>query len=121
MVLFIFTSIYTLVVASKSTGRHKTQNRTIGVSGLIMSVFILLQSLFPLLPFYAIGCLLATSMDLISENNQVMEKTKMMALRDGLTGIRNKTAYLEVLKDLEKRVDDGGLKEYGVVVFDLRP
>jgi len=126
MVLFIFTSIYTLVVASKSTGRHKAQNQTIGVSGLIMSVFILLQSLFPLLPFYAIGCLLATSivhsfvtMDLISENNQEMEKTKMMALRDGLTGIRNKTAYLDVLKDLEMRVDDGRLKEYGVVVFDL--
>ena len=42
-----------------------------------------------------------------------------MAYRDALTGVKSKLAYLDVLKDLEVRVHEGSLTEYGVVVFDL--
>lgn len=126
ILLFIFTSVYTLIVSRKTKGKEQAHNRTIGLSGIIMSVFILLQFLYPLLPLYAVGCLLATCLihsfvtrDLIIEHYQGMEHAKQLAMRDGLTGIKNKLAYLEALKDLDQRLSSKELKEYGVVVFDL--
>ena len=126
MILFLTTSIYTLVIASKVNGEKRAHHRTIGFSGVIMSFFILLQSMYPLMPFYSIGCLLATCMihsfmykDEMLESYIAAERAKRMAYRDALTGVRSKLAYLDMLKDLEVRVQDGNLTEYGVVVFDL--
>ncbi|MBP5262486.1 MAG: GGDEF domain-containing protein [Clostridiales bacterium] len=126
MVLYLITSVYTLFVAVKTEGVTKAHHRTIGFSGFVMMVFILLQSLFPLMPFYSIGCLLATCMihsfvykDETIEHNLEMKAANQRAFRDGLTGIRNKMAYLETLKDIETRIDNGSLTEYGIVVFDL--
>ncbi|MBO4395531.1 MAG: hypothetical protein J5819_04210 [Eubacterium sp.] len=53
--LFLMASVYTIFCAAKSEGKLRIQNITIGVSGIVMSVFIVLQTLYPLLPFYAIG------------------------------------------------------------------
>ena len=91
-----------------------------------MSLFILLQSLYPLMPFYSVGCLLATCMihsfiykDEMLESYLEAQKAKKMAFRDALTGVKSKLAYLDTLKDLEVRVHDGSLAEYGVVVFGV--
>jgi diguanylate cyclase (GGDEF)-like protein len=42
-----------------------------------------------------------------------------MAYRDALTGVRSKLAYLDMLKDMEVRMHEGTLTEYGVMIFDL--
>jgi diguanylate cyclase (GGDEF)-like protein len=39
--------------------------------------------------------------------------------KDALTGVRNKLAYIDFLKSIEYRSENGTLKEYGVIVFDL--
>ena len=126
MFLFICTSVYTLTVARRVKGEDRAHHRTIGFSGIVMSLFILLQSLYPLMPFYSIGCLLATCMihsfvykDEMLEHFREMEIAKRLAHRDPLTGVRNKLSYLENLKELELRIENGDLTEYGVVVFDL--
>ena len=71
-----------------------------------MSLFILLQSLYPLMPFYSVGCLLATCMihsfiykDEMLESYLETQKAKRMAFRDALTGVKSKMAYLDTLKD----------------------
>ena len=126
MGLYLGTSIYTLVVAVKTEGDEKSHHRTIGFSGIVMTFFIALQSFFPLMPFYAIGCLFATCMihsfvykDETAEMGREIGTAKQMAYRDPLTGVKSKLAYLERLGDLEGRVEAGSLSKYGVVVFDV--
>ena len=130
MVLFLLTSIYTIYASFKIKGPEKREerahHRTIGISGIIMTVFIALQSLFPLMPFYSIGCLLATCMihsfvyrDMTIEYQREIEKEKELALKDPLTGVKNKLAYLDALRSIEERTQNEELTEYGVVVFDL--
>lgn len=59
--LFLGTVIYSFCVYFKSTDLRKRHNLMIAVAGIIMCAFIIIQIIFPLLPFYAIGCLLASS------------------------------------------------------------
>lgn len=126
ILLFIIVSIYTLVVTTRTKGKEQAHNRTVGLSGIVMSAFILLQFLYPLLPLYAVGCLLVTCLihtfvtrDFIIEHYQQMEVARQLAFRDGLTGVKNKLAYLEALKDIESRIESKELEELAVVVFDL--
>lgn len=126
MFLFILTSVHSFFVMHKSEGDDKKHHRTIGGSGIAMTVFILLQTLFPLLPFYAVGCLLATCMihsfvykDETAKYSREIGNTRKLAYVDGLTGVNNKLAYLEKLQELEIQVEEGSLKEFAITVFDL--
>lgn len=126
MVLFFAVSVYSLVMAIRSTGKKRQHYRTIGFSGIMMSVFIYLQMFYPLMPFYSIGCLFGICFihtfvykDRAEEQDQQMKAANQKAYRDGLTGVKNKLAYLEALVDLENGLTNGSIKEYGVVVFDL--
>lgn len=126
MGLFFITAIYTLYIATRKRGETRAHHRTIGFSGLVMSLFILLQCQYPLLPLYSVGCLLATCIihsfiyrDEMLEHFKEMELAKRKAFRDPLTGVRNKLAYLEMLKEIELRIEKDELSEFGVVVFDL--
>jgi len=126
IILNLITIGYTLVIANKTTGKTKLHHRTIGISGFVMTGFIVLQMFFPLMPFYSIGCLLATCIihsfvyrDKMIEHASEMATTKIMAHKDALTGVRNKLAYIETLRDLESRADEGKISNYGIVVFDV--
>ncbi|MBR3517709.1 MAG: GGDEF domain-containing protein [Lachnospiraceae bacterium] len=126
MILFFLTSLYALFVAAKTDGAEKEHHRTVGYSGIVMTGFIALQSLYPLLPFYAAGCLLATCMihsfvykDETLEYGREIEVAVEKSYRDALTGVKNKLAYLENIVRIEKTIESGQMSEYGVVVFDL--
>ena len=126
MILFLATAIYSFVVSARSVDKKRFHYKTVGFSGLIMSVFIELQMLFPLMPFYSMGCLFGTCIihtfvykDKDIEFTRAVETATQKAYRDGLTGVKNKLAYLEALAEIETHIEDGTLKEYGVVVFDL--
>lgn len=58
--LYLSTSIYTLAIAAGSDDKEKIHNRTVGLSGVVMTIFIILQDVYPLLPCYAVGCLIGT-------------------------------------------------------------
>ena len=126
MILFVSTSVYSFIVSARSTDKKRFHYKTVGFSGLIMSVFIELQMLFPLMPFYSMGCLFGTCIihtfvhqDKDREFTRAVENATQKAYKDGLTGVKNKLAYLEALADIETSVEEGSLTEYGVVVFDL--
>lgn len=126
MFLFLMTSGYTFAKAFSIKDADKSRHITVGISGLIMTVFIALQSLYPLLPFYAVGCLLATCMihsfvyrDETREYANKLESNKQMAYRDALTGVKNKNAYVEAVMSIDNRVQTGELQQFGVVVFDV--
>ena len=62
IIMFLATAVYTLVVASKSKGRVRLRHMTIGFFGIAMMSLITIQVFFPLLPLYAIGYMLGTSL-----------------------------------------------------------
>lgn len=60
MVLYLLASIYTFYVASRSEGKVRIHNRAVGFTCISMEVLIVFQILYPLIPFYAMGCLIET-------------------------------------------------------------
>lgn len=126
MILFLVTSVYSAIMAVRSEGLNRSHYRTISISGIIMSFFITIQMVFPLMPFYSMGCLFGTCLihtfiykDKDVEHNMAIGLAKQKAYKDGLTGVRNKLAYLEMLAELETAIENSELTEYGVVVFDV--
>ena len=126
LALFLMTSLYTLYRATQAKEEERFHCRTIGFSGIIMTVFILLQALDPYLPFYAVGCLLASSLihSFVTEDEKKDRRKELgsamrKAYTDSLTGIRNVHAYQETQARYEQRIAEGTLDEFGIVVFDL--
>lgn len=126
MILYCMAAFFALGIAFKSAGERRYHYRTVGFSSLIMAVFILLQDLFPLMPMYAIGCLFASCIvhsfvynDAIIKSDIQLENANQKAYRDGLTGVKNKLAYIDSLRKLELESTAETLAKYGVVVFDI--
>ena len=126
MILFFVTSVYSMVRSVRSAGISRSHYRTISISSLIMLFFIVVQMLFPLMPFYSMGCLFGTCLihtfvykEKDTEQNIAINAAKQKAYKDGLTNVKNKLAYLEALAELERLIESGELTEYGVAVFDV--
>lgn len=60
ILLFAVTAVYTFFLSMKTSGKVRNRNLAVALSGTVMTAFILLQTFNPFLPFYAIGCLIAT-------------------------------------------------------------
>ena len=126
MILFFASAVYAFYASSRSEGITKHHYMTVGFSGIIMAVFIAFQMMSPFMPFYALGCLFATCAihsfiyrEKDIEHGREMENANRRALIDGFTGVKNKLAYLESLRDLEIQAKEHSYEGYGVVVFDL--
>ena len=126
VVLFALTAVYTLVITTRLTGKDKLHHLAIGISGIVMTVFIVLQTLYPLLPLYAIGCLIATCIihtfveaDERADRYRELGSIKQMAYKDPLTHVKNKTAFLEVKEDYEHLIKKELIDEFGIIVLDL--
>ena len=119
IVLFLATAIYAL--ASNRTGAMRLRRRSIGMSSLTMALFITLQARFPLLPMYAIGCLLSTcimhSFVLENENEEYRDKLESQLKEniekgnyfDLLTGLPGMIYFFEsVQKKRQALIREGG-------------
>ncbi len=119
IVMFLVTAVYAL--ASNRTGALYLRHRSIGLSSLTMALFITLQARFPLLPMYAIGCLLSTcilhSFVLENENEEYRDKLESQLQEniqkgnyyDLLTGLPGMIYFFEsVQKKREALVREGG-------------
>ena len=124
--LFFVTAVYSLAVTVKPKGKEKRPFRTICVSGLVMTLFVVLQMFYPLLPFYAVGCLIASclihsfvSLDEKNDRSVELGSAKKQAYTDSLTGIRNYHAYAEEMGKYEDEIEKGTLGDFGIIVLDL--
>ena len=141
VILFLSTSVYVLkTIKTRAESRAKLHYAAIGAFGIVMSVMVVLQVLFPLLPLYTAGCLLGSCMlhtfiifvmmddqrleleeTLRREKQQAQElgSARQMAYTDSLTGVKSTHAYIEVVKQVDERIAKGEIQEFGVIVFDL--
>ena len=125
-VFYVLISVYAIVITIRTKDESKNHHRAVGVSALTMTLFIGLQAAFPFMPFYAIGCLLTTCLlhsyiynDKIDRIVHEVGVVQNAAYKDPLTGVKNKLAYLDAVKNIESRVAEQKLAKYGVVVFDV--
>ncbi len=58
--MFALSSLFTFIVALKTEGTRKKRNLAIFFFSLIMLIAIIFQERYPLLPFYALGCLIGS-------------------------------------------------------------
>ena len=62
ILLFLATAVYTLAIASKAKGSVRRRHTTVGVFGIAMMLLITIQVFYPLLPLYAMGYMLGTTL-----------------------------------------------------------
>lgn len=140
VVLLLLTAIYTLFVSVRSRGKMRKRYLTIGLSGLIMMVFVAVQIFFPTYPLYAISymlgcCLLRTfvienereeyrrnlEISLEREMEQFLELQTAwnLAYTDPMTGVKSKLAYAEKGDLIDRQIANGDIKELAIVAFDV--
>ncbi len=140
IVMYFITAIYMMIIAASNTGKKKHRHRTIGFFSLAMTIFIVGQAKYPFLPLYSVGCMLGTCLlhtfvleDEKEERHNELEKlhkkeveqekalssAREKAYTDPLTGIKNKLAYIEAETRYNKRIEEGTMDDFGVIVFDL--
>ena len=126
LILFSLIALDTLITAVRIKDRSNKPYFAIGFSGLIMAFFIMLQANYPLMPFYSIGCLIATTIihsfvvvEARVESSRQLGMVMTVAYKDPLTNVRNVNAYTESKGIIEKDVKNGIITEFAIVVFDL--
>lgn len=140
ILIYLASSMHTLVNAPKKERSEKRHYYAAGSFCIIMTLMLILQTVFPLLPLYSAGCLLGTCIlhtfaledmeeDLrieleglfqrAQEHEQELGSAKRLAYTDSLTGVKNARAYVEAKKYVDQRIMSGELREFGAVVFDV--
>lgn len=138
--LFLTTTVHMMLMATRTRGKVRHRHLAIGIFGLAMTTFIVLQSAFAELPFFSMGYMIGTcalhtfvledekeerrkTLEALIKKGAIQERelgsARQMAYTDPLTGVKNKFAYLEEVHEIEKKISDGTLKDFGLIVFDL--
>ncbi len=138
--LFFLTTVHMFIKALQIKEHKRYRHIAIGTFGLAMTFFIILQTLFQLMPFYTIGYLIGTCLinTFVLEDEKNEQNIKMrnlvklelkqeaelhsimqIAYKDPLTGVNNKHAYMEAEANINKKIQTGFLKSFGLIVFDL--
>ena len=140
ILLFMLTSVYLLATLPGTESKVRMHHIAIASTGITVALIVIIQVIFPLQPFYAIGCLLGTCIihtfvvgDMQDDRRIELEEmlrreaqqekelgsAKQLAYTDSLTGVKSSHAYVETEKKVDQRIADGDIREFGIVVFDL--
>lgn len=140
LIMFLLTAVYMLYVSCKSRGKIRSRHLAIGLFGIVMTIFIILQMYDPYQAMYSVGymigtCLLHTFVTGDVQEDQLRElkileerekqqkqelgSARQLAYTDSLTGVRNKHAYAETIDHYNYRISSKNLKELAIIVFDL--
>ena len=118
--MFLMTAVYALAITTRSTGTTRLRHRTIALFSLAMAGFITAQALYPLLPLYAIGCLLGSCLlhSFVLENekeeyrDQLETRLQENILKgnyyDLLTGLPGMSYFFELAQRQRDRVAERG-------------
>ena len=130
IIMYSMTAIYALVVSCRSKNGKRVRHFAIGLSSIAMAFFVWLQSVYPLLPLYALGCLLAACVmhSFVLENEKeeyrdTLEQRLQDSILKGnyydlLTGMPGMTYFFELAeKQRKEMIQSGGRPAF--LFFDL--
>lgn len=113
--MFAISSLTTCIEAFKSQGVDKKRFRAIFFFSLVMLIAILFQERYPLLPFYALGCLVGSCIlhiyvvgDELHESSDQLASYKLAILSDALISLEANLTRNEVYYGIGK--DEQGNK-----------
>ena len=95
--MFAFSSIVTLLDALKTEGASRNRHLAIFFFSLIMLIAVIFQEKYPLLPFYALGCLLGSCVlhvYVVGDEEQQTKEMLEVALNQAESANRAKTTFL---------------------------
>ena len=140
LVLFLLATILAIIYTFKSRGKIRLRHRTIAFFGIAMTLLIVGQTLYPLMPLYSLGFLVGTCLlhtfvleDEKKERSEQLEElikihdikdkelynTKLIAYTDALTGLKNMAAYNEERASIDKLISINKKINCAVIMFDL--
>ena len=140
IVLFMVSAAYVLLTAKGKDQSTKRHHWAIGTFGITMSIMVVLQVLYPLLPMYSIGCLLGTCIlhtfvledmkedrrleleEMVrreEEHKRELGSARQLAYRDPLTGVKNKLVFAEWKEKINENIKNGEQEPFAVVVCDI--
>ena len=102
ILMFLLTSIYTLRITARSEGSVKQRHLTIGLFGIAMIALISIQLFYPLMPFYAMGYMLGTSV----LHSFVLEDEKEEYRRELESSLEREQAQREELAESREALRD---------------
>ena len=121
VIMFFMTSVFAFLSSFKQEGNMKFRHLTIAVHSLAMVGFVIAQVNFPLLPLYAIGCMLGGCLlhSFVLENEKEEHHTTLEeTLREGalegnyydtLTGLQGTAHFFKEAHDKRaKELSEGG-------------
>lgn len=140
ILMFIVTSVHSLVQIRHLEGVSKSRYIAIAVDGFVTASAILIQVFFPLLPLYCVGSTLGIAIihtfvvavekrkfrEALAEQEtreakqqEELGSVKMLAYNDPLTGSKNRHAYVAYEEEVDTLIRDGKMGEFALVIFDL--
>lgn len=126
ILMFLTLSLYTFIYALRGKASIKRRYFTITIFGLLMTIAIIFQVIFPLLPFYSLGYLFGVCVlhsfvvaDERSKQDKALKEAKFRVSFDQLTGALSKYAYVDMENAIDRRIGEGDMSNFAVVVFDL--
>ena len=99
-------AVYSLIVSSHSEGTDKIRYMTVSSSGAVTAVFIILQTKYPFLPFYAIGTLVSTCLIhvFVEEDERLEMRLKLRTIEEEAEKEHMKTRKAEnTLRENQKQ------------------
>ncbi len=140
LAVFVLMSIYAFVMSFRAEREVRNRFLAISIFGFVMAVAILTQTLFPLLPLYAVGCMIGVCIihvfvsgsekeenrqkleaAFLSEKQQKeeLERAKALLYEDSLTGAKSRHAYVKKEIEIDKLISDGAIQEFAIIMFDI--
>ena len=122
VIIFGLIAVVTLIMARKTSEDDRRHNVAVGISCLVMTLFVILQEKDPFLPYYAVGCLITTCIVntyVGIDNERELGSVKQIAFIDTLTNVKNVNSYLIAKQGYEELIAEDNLKEMGLMVFDV--
>ncbi|MBR3617226.1 MAG: GGDEF domain-containing protein, partial [Acholeplasmatales bacterium] len=138
-VLFLIVGLAAIILAIRSNTKR---NKFLAIASFSLTMFAatLLQSLFPLLPFYSLGTTIGISFihsfivmaekdkyrksleDILERELKQKEELDVANTKiniDSLTGANSKYSYIEMEERIDKLIAQKQIEKFSVVVFDI--
>ena len=112
-------SIYSLFVSYKSEGNDRIHYVTVSASGFVMAVFIILQTLFPLLPYYAIGLLVSTCLIhvFVEEDEKLERDRELLDIIKKAEREHRKTEKARLEREIYNHIAEGLAEDYEAIYY----